>query len=187
MLNIHQVTKLRRAVDPAPEFDGFDPVTGLPHRDLFYSRMGKQWDWSLKKRNPISLILFNLDHFQAYSRDRDESEVQLVLGRIGEVIADACRRRADLAGRTREGEFGVMLADCELAGAEKAAEHIRLRVDGLKIANPYSATRLLTVAAGGTCRTPTPARFQNSLVIDADRALKEAKESGHDRIRFCCH
>lgn len=184
MLNIHQVPRLRRAVDPAPEIEGFDPVTGLPARELLYSRLGKQWDWSLKRKNPVSFVLLNLDHYRAYEQAVGREQADQTLGRIGDAIAQSCRRRADMAGRTREGEFGVMLADCEQPGAEKVAESIRHQLNDMAVAYPQAPGGKLTVSVGGTCRVPTPSRFQNSLVIEADQALKEAKAEGRNCIRF---
>lgn len=186
MLNIHQVPRLRRAVDPAPEIDGFDPVTGLPGRELFCARIGKQWDWSLRKQSPISLLLINLDHFKRYQDTAGETGANRALGEVGEVIATACRRRADLAGRTRLGEFGVMLSECALAGAEQVAQSIRTQIDAMQLDTGAPSTRAITVSVGGTFRVPTRSRFQNSLLIDADRALAQAKAEGRDCVRFCC-
>ena len=183
MLNIQQVARLRRAVDPVPEIEGFDPTTGLAARKLFVSRIEKQWESYGRNQQAMCLLLINCDRFQEITQGYAQDVIDAAMAAIAKVISDVCQRRADFAGLIRDGEFGVYLADCDAEGAYSLAQELRTQINQLDMRT--GPDDRLTVSIGGACRVPTPSRFANSLMIAADQALDQAKEQGGDQVVFC--
>lgn len=182
MLNLHKVRQFRRALDPVPELEGFDAETGLAGRELLLERVERQWKWCRDHKQTICLMMVNVDHFGAYRAVYGRTAANAALARIAETISECCRRRADFAGRVREDEFAVLLADAPLEGARQVAERIRLGVYANAGEPDRDGNDPLTASIGVACTVPSSSRFVMSLVHNADRAMKRAKESGRNRV-----
>ena len=180
MLNLQQVPRFRRAVDPPVEVQGFDELTGVAGRGLFMGRLEAQWCWASEQQLSISLLLINIDGFQAFSAQASQAQVDEALAQIAVAIAESCQRRSDLVGRIRDDEFGVILADVDLQGTHGMAERLRARIAELQIDDGQGGH--LQVCIGGTSGVPLPNRFPHSLQIAADHALRAAKQKGPGHI-----
>lgn len=98
------------------------------------------------------------------------------------LIADAIRksvRGSDLVGRLGGEEFGVLLAQADLAAADHVAERIRRAVAGIAFA-PDGISCPLSVSIGGATYA-NKAPFEE-LYRHADNHLYEAKNTGRDRV-----
>jgi len=77
---------------------------------------------------PISMIIFDIDHFKDYN-DRfghPAGDRRLVV--VARTIADAARRTGDLAARYGGEEFAMLLPGTPLEGAVAIAESVRIAV-----------------------------------------------------------
>lgn len=180
MLNLQQVPRFRRAVDPPVEVQGFDDLTGVAGRGLFMGRLEAQWCWASEQQLSISLLLINIDGFQRFAAQASQEQADQALAQLAVAIAESCQRRSDLVGRIRDDEFGVILADVDLAGTQGMAERLRDRIDELRIEDGHDGH--LRVSIGGTSGVPLPNRFPHSLQIAADHALRAAKAQGPGSI-----
>lgn len=171
MQNIKQIPKLRRALDPVPEIETFDSVTGLADRALFEARVERQWEWCSRMQRPMTMIIVELDAANDARIDEEE------LVSVALIVAESCRRRADFAGHIRPREFGMLLNDVDPDGAIKVAETLRDKIVG-------SGDRYPKVSIGvGRCR-PTANRFSKCIKIAVDNALQEAKAAGRGEVRM---
>ena len=170
MQNIKQIPKLRRALDPVPDLETFNPVTGLADRELFDARVERQWDWCSRQQRPMTMIIVELQPKDDCKLDEEE------LVSVALIVADTCRRRADFAGHIRPREFGLLLNDVDQAGATRVAETLRDRIRG-------NGERYPDVAIGvGRCM-PSANRFPKCIKIAVDNALQEAKQAGNGELR----
>lgn len=180
---LQQPLKLRRAVDPIPELKEYDAITGLVVDALFRRRFEAQWTVYQRSGMPLALLLVNLDGFRDFRAANDKLVVRDALARTAVTASSACRRRADLAGRVRSGEFALMLSDTNEAGARQMADTVRSAIEALAIPFPRSPTGdRLTATVGVACAVPASARFPNSLFIVADQALADGKRCGRNRV-----
>ena len=85
-------------------------------------------------------------------------------------------RQSDLIGRIGGEEFGLLLPGLDLMQASQRAE--RLRVAMHEIQRPDGP---LTVSIGVAARR-TPDEPLESLLARADKAMRQAKTDGRDRI-----
>lgn len=173
----------RRAVDPTPELRHFDAVTGLALRSLFEERLQQQWESCQNEHRQLGLLLVDFDGLKAFGADNGVLSVDQVLVRCAQILAETCRRRADLAARVRAGEFAVLLSDVNLSGATALAEQIRSRIEALQIPRTaQAADGVVTVSVGVACVIPPATHFPHALVIAGDHALKDAKDEGGNCI-----
>jgi two-component system, chemotaxis family, response regulator WspR len=156
---------------------GFDPATGLATREKFQARAETEWSRRARDHGPMTLLLVDIDRFDAYRGVKGVEAAQACLQAVAEIIAHHCRRRGDFAGRLRDHGFGVLLSETTPKGAEKVAEQIREAVEQLKLGEAETGTRI-TVSVGVASVIPKPNRFVMSLLKLADDGLGRACDQG---------
>ncbi len=185
MHNLTQVNRFRRASDPIPELADFDPESGLAGRDLFLLRVEQQWDKCARSKQPLGTLLLALDGVErGDARLEGNDHLYADVRAAGRVVSQWCRRRADFAGRMRRQEIGVMLAESQLEGIRGVAEHIIQGIRDLQLPHPIRPETPLTVSIGGAVTIPSANRMANSLLVQADRALLDARDLGGDCAVF---
>jgi diguanylate cyclase (GGDEF)-like protein len=125
----------------------------------------------------LSLIIFDLDHFKFINDTYGHLAGDRVLQEVAKTI-NAVKRSSDIFFRYGGEEFGVVLPNAEILGAEKAAEKIRAAVEALQVEGIQAR---ITISGGVTS-------FQNndtreSFIGRADSALYWVKENGRNQIK----
>ena len=146
-----------------------DPLTGLANErtvgrilELELARAGRQ-------ESEVSVVLFDIDDFQATNRDAGQSAGDDVLRRVAAVLAESVRL-VDTVGRIGGDEF-VLIAPGS-AGLTVA----RRVIEGI-VALPAVAGRPVTVSAG-VARFPSDGTDAESLLEAAATALAQARADG---------
>jgi diguanylate cyclase (GGDEF)-like protein len=102
---------------------------------------------------------------------------------VAQVLKKTLQRQQDLAFRYGGEEFSCLLPDTDLEGAEKVAEEIRLRVEGLKIPHDGSkAHRYLTVSIGVATVDGASSMTEREIFKQCDNLLYRAKQFGRNRV-----
>lgn len=185
MHNVNQVNHLRRAADPVPELAGFDAESGLAVRALLMERVEQQWDKCTRSKQPLGALLLALDGLERGDTRLEHNELLCAdLSAAGQVVARWCRRRADFAGRMRQQEIGVMLAESELEGMRGVAEQIIRSIRDLKLPHPMQPHATLTASVGGAVVVPDKNHMARSLWVFADRALADARAMNGNCVVF---
>jgi diguanylate cyclase (GGDEF)-like protein len=159
-----------------------DPLTQLANRRRFDEVLDNEWYRALRGRSPLSLILIDTDHFQAFNEQHGQQAGDECLKRIARTLNESARRPADLVARCGGGEFGIILPDTDAEGALGLAETLRGKIEELGLGHAAGAAGLVTVSAGCATMTPLVGEAPNDLLSSADEALYEAKRQGRNRI-----
>ncbi len=157
-----------------------DPLTGVATRQAVLDRVDEELDRAARYRRPLSVIMVDLDHFKRLNDDHGHVAGDLVLRRVGRMLAESVRS-TDLAGRYGGEEFLVVLPETDADEAAAVAEKIRLMVARDRILLPDGELAGVTLSAGvagglGDILRP------DGLVRDADAALYSAKALGRDQV-----
>jgi len=152
-----------------------DSLTGLRNRRGFLEACDHALRRSRRSGQPLSVILADLDHFKKVNDARGHAAGDDVLKGVAREFV-ASLREQDTVGRWGGEEFVVLLPDTDLAGALRAAENLRRRVEGLAI---EAGEGFLTVSLG--VAEYRPGTDIEETVARADRALYRAKEEGRNR------
>lgn len=160
-----------------------DGLTRIGNRRRFDTVL--QWEWrrSLRERQPLSLLMLDVDQFKAYNDEYGHQAGDDVLIRIAAVCADACQRPTDMAARYGGEEFAVVLANTDNEGAMRVAASIAEGIRALAIPHrKATAMPQITVSIGVATTLPDPRQKADSLIAQADQALYAAKRQGRNRI-----
>jgi diguanylate cyclase (GGDEF)-like protein len=156
-----------------------DDLTGVLNRRGFMSAARLMVERFEKKKEPLSVMVFDLDHFKQVN-DRFGHTVGDHTLRLFALIAGLNMRASDVLGRLGGEEFVAILP-----GAAKdvavAAERVRaaFQAAGVMVADqPVGATVSIGIAGG------EPGTDVTALIAAADKALYKAKQNGRNRFEL---
>ena len=167
--------ELRQALDQLEQAAGTDRLTGAWNRRRFEDGALLLMAMSDRRKDPLSLILIDLDRFKVvndtFGHGVGDEVLKSVVGTIREVL-----RASDGLVRWGGEEFIVLCPATTLAGTTILAEKIRQAVE----AHSIPQVGMVTISLG-------VAQHQHSETLDAwitraDGALYRAKERGRNRI-----
>jgi diguanylate cyclase (GGDEF)-like protein len=154
-----------------------DPLTGLSNRLRFNEAMALEMSRSRRYGTPLSLVLYDIDHFKTVNDTHGHLTGDKVLVQISQFVAGQIRI-ADLLARWGGEEFAILLpeANIEMAGqfADKLRESIRQ--------SHFDEAGTLTCSFGIAEFEPTDTA--KTLISRADKALYQAKINGRDRVEL---
>ena len=159
-----------------------DPLTGLANRREFDEALDVEWNRCLRQRIPLSLIMADVDHFKNYNDSFGHKAGDLCLRHIADAMKHHARRAGDLAVRYGGEEFVLLLPNLDAVSAFNLAEAIRNSMeDAARRENGRQPDEKITISFGVATMVPEEGKKPESLVLDADRALYEAKRGGRNR------
>jgi diguanylate cyclase (GGDEF)-like protein len=176
MFLAHEIRRRAVAEDKLEELATTDALTGLKNRRKFDAVIESEWRRAMRHKTPISLLMIDADHFKSYNDTFGHQAGDQVLIGIAICITDSVRRAEDCGARYGGEEFAVLLPGLPAAEALKAAETIRLKVEGWS-----DGEQLTTVSIGIASVTPNAGMDWQHFVHAADKALYAAKASGRNR------
>lgn len=153
-----------------------DALTGCFNRRSFELQLEKDLQLATRSRQPLSLIMIDVDHFKRVNDNFGHDTGDVVLRMIADGLRDGLRG-GDTAARYGGEEFTVILTHADVDGALVAAERLRSRIETME----FPQIGHLTISLG-VATFPLQASSRDSLVSVADRALYEAKRSGRNRV-----
>ncbi|HUP93109.1 MAG TPA: diguanylate cyclase [Solimonas sp.] len=177
-------TAQRQLEDRLAELAALDGLTGIPNRRLFDDALGREWGRAQRERQPLSLVMADLDFFKHYNDRYGHLGGDECLRRVAAAIAREARRPADLAARYGGEEFALILPATDDAGAARIAQQVNRAVRDLALLHEDSQVgEVVTISAGYATVVPVPGSSPDQLIELADRALYRAKHEGRDCVR----
>jgi diguanylate cyclase (GGDEF)-like protein/PAS domain S-box-containing protein len=158
-----------------------DGLTGLANRRCFDETLHAEWARALRQRQPLSLLMVDVDNFKAYNDANGHLGGDECLKRIATAVSSEMRAN-DLVARYGGEEFAVILPNQSLKGAASVAERIRTRVEQLQVPNRLAPAQRVTVSIGAATAIASHDNSASDLVATADAALYRAKHMGRNRI-----
>ena len=159
-----------------------DPLTGLANRRKFDEALEGEWNRCLRQRTPLSLIMADVDHFKDYNDSFGHKAGDQRLCHIADTMKRHARRAGDLAVRYGGEEFVLLLPNLDAASAFNLAETIRNSMEhASERTGTTGAPKNITISFGVATMVPKEGKKPESLVLDADRAMYEAKRGGRNR------
>jgi diguanylate cyclase (GGDEF)-like protein len=158
-----------------------DPLTGCATRAHATEVIDAELRRARRSQMPVSMIMFDLDHFKDVNDRYGHLCGDAVLASVGRRMKDVLRG-SDLKCRYGGEEFLVLLPETPLHGARRVAETLRREIAERPI--PWAGEALtITASFGLTQAMPGEINIQ-SVVARADAALYRAKEEGRNCVRI---
>nr|WP_237392465.1 GGDEF domain-containing protein [Aurantiacibacter rhizosphaerae] len=154
-----------------------DPLTQLPNRRCTFDRLESMIVMAEDGGTPLSVILFDVDHFKAVNDGYGHQVGDAVL----QEMADLARkqvRQGDIVGRIGGEEFVWLVPGAQSKVARQLAERLRECVEE---GTSASSLPKVTISVG-------LAHFRSgdtgqSLMARADAALYAAKDNGRNQVK----
>jgi diguanylate cyclase (GGDEF)-like protein/PAS domain S-box-containing protein len=157
-----------------------DPLTGVSNRRHLFELAAHEFDVAKRYEQPLSVIVFDLDHFKnindTFGHALGDRVLQEVTGTVRRQLRDV-----DSIGRYGGEEFVIILP---MTGAKQAwllAERIRAVVNALRIAtggDPAAVT--LSIGIAEMLHTLQDKSMED-VIRRADEAMYAAKQAGRNR------
>ena len=178
----HDVTNQRQAESDLAYASLHDPLTGLPNRTLFVERVKRALARAKRNRWSTSLLAIDLDDFRAINdrlgRDTGDEVLAEVARRLEKVLRayDTVSRRLDTIARLGGDQFFLL---CEHVANEQVATGIAERVRAaLSEAVVLGGEQIKISACIGITINRDSAHTPDALIVEAETAMRRAKESG---------
>lgn len=159
-----------------------DGLTGIANRRMFDELARREWRRCLRVKQPMSLVMVDVDHFKAYNDTYGHQAGDDCLKAVAAQVARAAPRASDLAARYGGEEFVLVLGDTTLDGACWVANNIRQHVGDLGILHAASKSRHVTISCGVASMTPYDDLPLEALLSAADSAMYRAKAQGRNTV-----
>ncbi|MGC2519412.1 MAG: diguanylate cyclase [Burkholderiales bacterium] len=160
----------------------YDGLTGIPNRRYFDSYLLAEARRAARERQPLSLILADIDYFKAFNDWNGHQAGDDCLRQVATAFSAAGRRPADLAARYGGEEFAMILPGTALEGAVEVAKSVARLIAQLAIPHPHSDIGpSVTLSQGIVSLIPDHETLPEQLIERADRALYQAKQQGRSR------
>ncbi|MEH3054632.1 MAG: diguanylate cyclase [Patulibacter minatonensis] len=174
------VTMLRERVDglvhDLEHTASTDMLTGLVNRRTFETITSREIERARRSGQPLSIALFDLDHFKRINDRLGHAEGDRALRRFADLLRGSCRL-VDVPARIGGEEFALLLSNADAEGARVYAERLLRHV----LEETKDDTAPISVSIGIT-ELSGPSDTLDVLLLAADRALYEAKHRGRARV-----
>ncbi len=151
-----------------------DGLTGLWNHRRFKEMLDDSFESHVRSRRSFSLILLDIDHFKKFNDDLGHQTGDEVLRLIAERLRETARPH-EQPSRYGGEEFAVLLQNCDVAAAKRAAQRILKSFRDLCICG-----RFITASFGISTWREGQGSSTNALVTQADKALYYSKQHGRN-------
>ena len=159
-----------------------DGLTGIANRRRFDEELERAWRSRERARQPLSLLLLDVDHFKQYNDHYGHGSGDDCLVRLAGALEHAFARAGELAARVGGEEFAVLVPDDEVA---RHARRLLQSVQALAVPHARSdASPIVSVSAGALAALPREDQPPRALLERADRLLYAAKQAGRNRCAY---
>lgn len=152
-----------------------DPLTGTWNRRHFEEAAVLEAERAQRYAVPLSLLLFDVDHFKAINDHYGHQVGDQVLVTLADAV-QAHLRAMDLLARWGGEEFVILVPHCSAAEAVRVADKLRLLVAEL----PFPVVGQVTVSFGAGQLGPE--ETLDAWIKRVDDALYAAKDGGRNRV-----
>jgi diguanylate cyclase (GGDEF)-like protein len=132
--------------------------------------------------NPLSLIIFDLDHFKNLNDNFGHDAGDFVLRELSELIRSNGVRETDIFARYGGEEFCLLLPKTNLKNGFEIAERMRQTVESHQFI--YDNKRLPVTASIGIADYRQGVLTGTDLFKRADKAVYVSKEGGRNQVNF---
>ncbi len=159
-----------------------DPLTGVANRRKLMEVGASEVQRALRFGDPLSLLIVDIDLFKLVNDTWGHMTGDLVICAIAEACVQYVRSNIDIVGRIGGEEFAIILPQTDGVIASNLAERLCQAVAGLQIAINDATSLNCTISIGIATLSASSTSFKH-LLINADKALYQAKDAGRNCVR----
>jgi diguanylate cyclase (GGDEF)-like protein len=158
----------------------FDGLTQIQNKRAFETALEREISRSHRYRHPLSLVLFDIDHFKRLNDVHGHLAGDAVLRQLASLVS-ANLRREDVLARVGGEEFALVLPEIDRDHAAAVAEALRLLVERTPCRFEEESMPI-TCSFGVAELALDPPMGGTELYKLADERLYAAKQGGRNRV-----
>jgi diguanylate cyclase len=180
-LSKSEISNLQQGLEAIRAESLTDPLTGLGNRKYFDRMIEIAVQTALADGEPLSLLMFDIDHFKSFNDSYGHLTGDQVLRLVGMSLKQTIKGQ-DITARYGGEEFAVVLPNTALRQALTVADHIRRAVMAKELKKKSTGEILgrVTISVGVSMLKPDD--DTDSLIERADACLYAAKRNGRNRV-----
>ena len=157
-----------------------DPLTGLFNRRYLSESLGRELSRSKRRGLSLAVLAFDLDHFKDFNDSFGHPAGDAVLVAFARIL-QSYSRSEDIACRQGGEEFVLIAPEMEIGVALRRASELMLVLAAMDVMHEGQLLPKLTTSIG-VAVFPQHGQTPESLLLQADQALYEAKAQGRNRV-----
>jgi diguanylate cyclase len=158
-----------------------DPLTGLGNRKYFDRMIETTVQTGLATDQPLSLLMFDIDHFKSFNDSYGHLTGDQVLRLVGMTLKHAIKGQ-DIAARYGGEEFAVVLPNTPLRQALTVADQIRCAITAKELKKKSTGEILGRVTISVGVSMLRAGDDTDALIERADACLYAAKRGGRNKV-----
>jgi diguanylate cyclase len=180
-LSKNEINNLQQSLEAIRAESLTDPLTGLGNRKYFDRMIDMAVQQALANSEPLSLLMFDIDHFKSFNDSYGHLTGDQVLRLVGMSLKQTIKGQ-DITARYGGEEFAVVLPNTALRQALTVADHIRRAVMAKELKKKSTGEILgrVTISVGVSMLKADD--DTDSLIERADACLYAAKRNGRNRV-----
>ena len=176
-----EISNLQHSLEAIRAESLTDPLTGLGNRKYFDRSIEMAVRSALANGEPLSLLMFDIDHFKSFNDSYGHLTGDQVLRLVAMSLKQTIKGQ-DITARYGGEEFAVVLPNTGLRQALTVADHIRRAVMGKELMKRSTGQNLGRVTISLGVATVRKGDSEQSLIARADACLYAAKRNGRNRV-----
>ncbi|WP_409188955.1 GGDEF domain-containing protein [Bradyrhizobium sp. RDM4] len=180
-LSKHEINNLQQSLEAIRTESLTDPLTGLGNRKYFDRMIASAVQNALASGEPLSLLLFDIDHFKSFNDSYGHLTGDQVLRLVGVSLKQSIKGQ-DITARYGGEEFAVVLPNTALRQALTVADHIRRAVMAKELKKKSTGEILGRVTVSVGVSLLQQGDDTDALIERADACLYAAKRNGRNRV-----
>jgi len=180
-LSKSEISNLQQSLEAIRAESLTDPLTGLGNRKYFDRSIDAAVQSALANGEPLSLLMFDIDHFKSFNDSYGHLTGDQVLRLVGMSLRQTIKGQ-DITARYGGEEFAVVLPNTALRQALTVADHIRRAVMAKELKKKSTGEILGRVTISVGVSMLKPGDDTDSLIERADACLYAAKRNGRNRV-----
>jgi diguanylate cyclase (GGDEF)-like protein len=175
---IEDITERKLAEEELRRLAATDKLTGAYNRTKCHEILEREIERVKRHNQPLSIIIFDIDHFKEVNDRYGHSAGDYVLKTIADIVRESIRK-IDYFVRWGGEEFMIISSETNLKDVSALAERIREIIES----STFEDVGKVTVSFGVTEFRENDT--EDSLIKRADDAMYEAKKKGRNRVEVC--
>jgi two-component system cell cycle response regulator len=157
-----------------------DGLTQISNKRHFLETLEREIARGQRYRRPLSLVMFDLDHFKTINDTFGHLAGDYVLKHLASAVKQRIRRE-DVFARYGGEEFAIVLPEISIGAAMTLAEKIRQLVERHEFR--FEKTKIAVTISVGVASTDDRDLDAETLIKLADEQLYAAKAGGRNQVR----
>lgn len=170
-----QNKELQKNYEEIKRLSTIDPLTQIYNRLKFMGMMNYEINRFKRYRIPLSLIMFDIDHFKLVNDTYGHDVGDDVLVTLSTIVSNLMRE-TDTFARWGGEEFMILLANAPIEAVQRKAETLRYAIESYN----FNKVNQITCSFGVT--TYLVDEIESVFTKRVDDALYESKHNGRNKV-----